>query len=68
MTQAGYDIGEAPAVYQAMLDESDDRGKAEVFFFGSHPRLTERVESAQEWIDANAAVDPKVSMMMSDTP
>jgi predicted Zn-dependent protease len=59
MTRAGYDIEQAPAVYQAMLDESDDRGKAEVFFFGSHPRLTERVESAQQWIDENEMTELK---------
>jgi len=43
MSWAGYDIAEAPRVYEALLDDQGERGKTEVFFFGSHPMLTERI-------------------------
>jgi predicted Zn-dependent protease len=51
MTASGYDIDEAPAIYQALLDDQGESGDMEVFFFGSHPKLASRIESANEWID-----------------
>ncbi len=53
MSSAGYDVREAPGVYQALLEDHGDSGKAEAFFFGSHPRLEERIQSAQEWAAAH---------------
>lgn len=51
MAAAGYDVREAPVVYETLLDDQGAPSKAEVFFFGSHPHLAARVESAQEWVD-----------------
>jgi predicted Zn-dependent protease len=51
MAAAGYDIDEAPAIYQALLEDQGDSGDMEVFFFGSHPKLASRIESANVWID-----------------
>ena len=53
MSLAGYDVREAPGVYQALLEDHGDSGKAEAFFFGSHPRLQERIQAAEEWAAAN---------------
>ncbi len=49
MTTAGYDPREAPKVYEALLRDHGDPSKADAFFFGSHPRLAERIQSAKEW-------------------
>ncbi len=49
MAAAGYDVREAPKVYEALLREHGDPGKAEAFFFGSHPQLALRIENARAW-------------------
>ena len=43
LVSAGYAPEEAPKVFQRLLDETADRGPVETFFFGSHPRLHERI-------------------------
>ncbi len=48
MRAAGYDVREAPKVYETLLEDHGDSGRAESFFFGSHPRLAERIQSASE--------------------
>jgi predicted Zn-dependent protease len=45
LVRAGYDPNEAPKVFQLLSKDSEDRGKLENFFFGSHPRLQERIET-----------------------
>jgi predicted Zn-dependent protease len=54
MAAAGYDVREAPKVYQALLDESLNNGgeprRAEAFFFSSHPRLRERQAAAGSYL------------------
>jgi predicted Zn-dependent protease len=54
MRAAGYDVREAPKVYETLLEDYGDSGKTEAFFFGSHPRLAERVAAAK----AAAAAEP----------
>jgi len=48
LVRAGYDPKEAPRVFELLRSESKDRGSLETFFFGSHPRLTERIETTGE--------------------
>ncbi|HEY2294374.1 MAG TPA: M48 family metalloprotease [Thermoanaerobaculia bacterium] len=50
MAAAGYDLREAPKVYQALLDDQGETRKAEAFFFGSHPRLSERIEVTRKYV------------------
>jgi predicted Zn-dependent protease len=50
MSAGGYDIDEAPKVYHALLEDHGDSSKTEAFFFGNHPRLAARIESAEQWI------------------
>ena len=42
---AGYDPAESTKVFQQMKRELDAMGVAEPYFFGSHPRLDERIEN-----------------------
>jgi len=48
LVRAGYDPKEAPKVFELLRSEGKDRGSLEAFFFGSHPRLTERLETTGE--------------------
>jgi len=50
MAAAGYDLQQAPKVYQALLDDRGEPKKVEAFFFGSHPRLSERVENTRLYL------------------
>jgi len=50
LAAAGYDLHEAPKVYQALLDDLGEPRKAEAFFFGSHPRLSERIAVTQKYV------------------
>jgi predicted Zn-dependent protease len=61
LVRAGYDPREAPKVFELLRSESKERGSLETFFFGSHPRLTERVETTHELVRtryAAAAASP----------
>jgi predicted Zn-dependent protease len=63
LVHAGYDLKEAPKVFKLLRDESKDRGALETFFFGSHPRLQERMDTTTELLHttyAAAAASPKV--------
>lgn len=60
LVRAGYDPKEAPKVFALLRSESKDRGSLETFFFGSHPRLTERIETTEglvktKYAEASAA-------------
>lgn len=50
MVRAGYDPKEAPKVFALLKDSSGDRGSLETFFFGSHPRLQERIDITQDLV------------------
>lgn len=59
LTAAGYDVAQAPKVYQALMEEHGGSGRLEAFFFGSHPQLARRIESAEAWIAAHpGAAEP----------
>jgi len=45
MVKAGYDPKEAPKLFLHLKKEIDEEKIKEPFFFGTHPRLTERVEN-----------------------
>jgi predicted Zn-dependent protease len=53
MTAAGYDLRQAPKVYQVLLDDRGEPKRMEAFFFGSHPRLSERVEDTKKYLAAH---------------
>ncbi len=45
MIEAGYDANEAPKIFEHLRQEMDERKVKEPFFFGTHPRLQERIEN-----------------------
>jgi beta-barrel assembly-enhancing protease len=47
MASAGYDPREMAAMLRAMRDEAGERGGTEAFFWGSLPRLSERIETVE---------------------
>lgn len=55
LSKAGYELQEAPKVYQALLDDHGEPKKVEAFFFGSHPRLSERIENTRRYVAAHPA-------------
>ena len=48
LVAAGYDPRQAPRVFALLKDDHGDDSRMEVFFFGSHPRLDERIADMQE--------------------
>jgi predicted Zn-dependent protease len=54
LAAAGYDLRQAPKVYQVLYDDRGDSRRAEAFFFGSHPRLTERIDVSKKYVAAHA--------------
>lgn len=49
LSAAGYDLAQAPRVYETLLaDAGSESGRTETFFFGSHPRLSERIASNRQ--------------------
>lgn len=49
---AGYDPFEAPKVFTILLNEVQEEKIEEPFFFGSHPRLQERIDNYQTLLKA----------------
>lgn len=61
LVRAGYDPKEAPKVFELLRSQGRDRGSLETFFFGSHPRLQERIDSTRDLLRtryASAAASP----------
>lgn len=52
----GYDPREAPKVFRLFLEESKRSKIKEPFFFGSHPKLTERIASYDQLVGTLPAV------------
>jgi beta-barrel assembly-enhancing protease len=53
MTQAGYDINEAPKVHQMLLQRYGDPSRLENFFFGNHSRNQERIEHYERMLSTD---------------
>jgi len=52
MAAAGYDPGEALALFDHMITEIEQEGLEEPFFFGSHPKVRQRIENLQNLSDS----------------
>jgi predicted Zn-dependent protease len=50
MLAAGYDIKEAPNLFRHLQEDFDKEKNGEPFFFGTHPRLQERIDSYEDLI------------------
>jgi predicted Zn-dependent protease len=53
LAATGYDLQEAPKVYQALLEDHGEKPELEAFFFGSHPQLGLRIENAKQYLAAH---------------
>jgi predicted Zn-dependent protease len=53
MRAASYDVSEAPKVYRELLEDHGEDNALETFFFGSHPKLTTRIENVEKWLQDN---------------
>ena len=67
LVRAGYDPKEAPKVFALLRSESKDRGSLETFFFGSHPKLTERIETTEALLRTTYAPAAMASTTTRDT-
>ncbi len=60
LAAAGYDPQAAPGVYEALLaDHGAGPSQAQAFFFGSHPKLVNRLENAETWAAAQPEPGPE---------
>jgi beta-barrel assembly-enhancing protease len=67
LVRAGYDPKEAPKVFALLRSESKDRGSLETFFFGSHPKLTERIETTRDLVATRYAAAAAAPTAVRDT-
>jgi len=67
LVEAGYDPKEAPKVFELLRSESKDRGSLETFFFGSHPKLTERIDTTREMVQTRHAAAAAAATTVRDT-
>jgi predicted Zn-dependent protease len=67
LVQAGYDPKEAPKVFELLRSESKERGSLETFFFGSHPKLTERIATTREMVQTRYAAAAASPATVRDT-
>jgi beta-barrel assembly-enhancing protease len=67
LVRAGYDPKEAAKVFEVLRSESKDRGSLETFFFGSHPKLTERIETTRELLATRYAAAAAAPTAVRDT-
>src|SRR2546425_4344047 len=67
LVRAGYDPNEAPKVFELLRNQSKEGGSLEAFFFGSHPKLTERVETTSELVKTKYSAAAASSTVVKDT-
>jgi beta-barrel assembly-enhancing protease len=67
MTQAGYDIKEAPKVHQMLLQRYGDPSRLENFFFGNHSRNQERIEHYEHMLSTEYAQMAEASSLITNT-
>jgi tetratricopeptide (TPR) repeat protein len=67
MTQAGYDINEAPKVHQMLLQRYGDPSRLENFFFGNHSRNQERIAHYEHMLNTEYAQMAEASSLITNT-
>jgi predicted Zn-dependent protease len=56
MIKAGYDPREAPRLFELLKKDVEEQKIKEPFFFGSHPRLQERIDNFNQFMVENKSV------------
>jgi len=59
MATAGYDPTQAPAVIELLQRDLDEQKVKEPYFFGSHPKLQERIDNYRRLLDTQYPVEAK---------
>jgi predicted Zn-dependent protease len=60
MAAAGYDLRQAPRLFELLLDDHKEPRQIEAFFFGNHPLLTARIADSKQYLAAHPpAVAPQ---------
>jgi beta-barrel assembly-enhancing protease len=67
MTQAGYNVNEAPKVHQILLQRYGDPSRLENFFFGNHSRNQERIEHYEQMLSTDYAQVAHAPTLITDT-
>ena len=67
MTQAGYDVNEAPKVHQMLLQRYGDPSRLENFFFGNHSRNQERIEHYERMLSTEYAQVAQAASLVTNT-
>jgi beta-barrel assembly-enhancing protease len=67
MTQAGYDINEAPKVHQMLLERYGDPSRLENFFFGNHSRNQERIDNYARLLSTEYAQVAQASELLTNS-
>jgi beta-barrel assembly-enhancing protease len=67
LTQAGYDLNEAPKVHQMLLQRYGDPSRLENFFFGNHARNQERIENYERMLSAEYAQAAQATNLITNT-
>ncbi len=67
LVKAGYDPKEAPKVFALLQKDYGDRGRIESFFFGSHPRLADRIENTTNLLRTRYAAEAAEGNRIVDT-
>jgi predicted Zn-dependent protease len=68
LVKAGYDPKEAPKVFDLLRKDREEQGPVENFFFGSHPRLTERIETTTHLLTTRYAAQAAEPNRVKDGP
>lgn len=68
LVKAGYDPKEAPKVFDLLTKDFGDQGRMENFFFGSHPRLAERIENTTHLLNTRYAAQAAEPNRIKDSP
>lgn len=53
LADAGYAVGESVRVYEILLERLAAEGESEPYFFGSHPKLSERIRETRRLVAAH---------------
>jgi len=64
---AGYDPRQGPRVFEILKDDRGDDRRMEVFFFGSHPRLDERIADMKELLSTRYSGVGEAGRATTDT-
>jgi predicted Zn-dependent protease len=57
MSRSGYNPAQMERIYELLMDDHGDGSKMEVFFFGSHPQLKERIENTHGYLASHPEIE-----------